>query len=114
MMEVSHGTNGMLSDKMRREIRSRLKAAFQDRLQGVLLFGSQARGEASPGSDLDLMVLLDEPVRLGQDLETIVDALYPVQLEIEAPIHAVPVSARSFEAGAFGIYRNAKREGAFL
>ena len=108
------GADAILSENLRREIRSRLKTAFQDRLQGVLLFGSQARGEASPDSDLDLMVLLEEPVRLGQDLETIVGALYPVQLEIESPIHALPVSARSFEAGTFGIYRNAKREGAFL
>lgn len=108
------GMETTLSDTMRREIRSRLQAAFRDRLQGVLLFGSRARGEAGPDSDLDLMVLLEEPVRLGKDLETIVAALYPVQLEIESPIHALPVSARSFEAGAFGIYRNAKREGAFL
>lgn len=104
----------MLADSVRQKIRSRLEVAFQDRLQGVLLYGSEARGEARRDSDLDLMVLLEEPVRLGQDLETIVDALYPVQLEIEAPIHALPVSARSFEAGEYGIYRRAKREGAFL
>jgi predicted nucleotidyltransferase len=104
----------MLADSVRQKIRSRLEVAFQDRLQGVLLYGSEARGEARRDSDLDLMVLLEEPVRLGEDLETIVDALYPVQLEIEAPIHALPVSVQSFEAGEYGIYRRAKREGAFL
>ena len=80
----------------------------------MLLFGSAARGEEHQESDLDLMVLLKEPVRLGKDLETIVGALYPVQLEIETPIHAMPVSARNFEAGELGIYRNARREGALL
>jgi predicted nucleotidyltransferase len=104
----------MLRDEIRREIRARLEAAFRDRLQGVLLFGSAARGEENQESDLDLMVLLKEPVRLGKDLENIVDALYPLQLTIDAPIHAMPVSAQTFEAGEFGIYRNAKREGAFL
>ncbi len=104
----------MLEDKIRREIRSRLEAAFRDRLQGVLLFGSAARGDVHRESDLDLMVLLEEPVCLGKDLETIVDALYPIQLTIEAPIHAMPVSTRTFEAGEFSIYRNALREGAFL
>jgi len=104
----------MLRAEIRREIRSRLEAAFLDRLQGVLLYGSSARGEEHRESDLDLMVLLKEPVLLGKDLETIVDALYPVQLAIDAPIHAMPVSARTFEAGEFGIYRNARREGAFL
>ncbi|HJX26950.1 MAG TPA: nucleotidyltransferase domain-containing protein [Thermoanaerobaculia bacterium] len=104
----------MLAENIRREIRSRLEAAFQERLQGVLLFGSAARSEERRESDLDLMVLLEEPIRLGKDLETIVDALYPVQLAIDALIHALPVSSRTFEAGEFGIYRNARLEGAFL
>ncbi|HSN88004.1 MAG TPA: nucleotidyltransferase domain-containing protein, partial [Thermoanaerobaculia bacterium] len=71
----------MLGNKIRKEIRARLEAAFPDRLQGVLLFGSEARNEAREDSDLDLMVLLEGPVRLGRDLETIVRALYPLQLE---------------------------------
>lgn len=104
----------MLTEELRKEIRSRLKAAFRERLQGVLLYGSTARNEAREGSDLDLMVLLDGPVRLGRDLDTIVQALYPVQLEIDAPIHATPVSKQVFEAGEFGVYRSARREGVFL
>jgi predicted nucleotidyltransferase len=101
-------------DQLRKEIRTRLEAAFRDRLQGVLLYGSEARNEAREGSDLDLMVLLDGPVRLGRDLETIIEALYPVQLEIDAPIHATPVPADVFEAGEWGVYRSARREGVFL
>ncbi len=54
------------------------------------------------------------PVWLGRDLDTIVEALYPVQLEIDAPIHATPVSAETFEAGEWGVYRSARREGVFL
>jgi predicted nucleotidyltransferase len=104
----------MLTDGVRQEIRRRLDAVFRERLRGVLLYGSAARNESRADSDVDLMVLLDEPVRLGQDLETIVEALYPVQLEIDAPIHATPVSAEIFEAGEWSLYRNARREGVFL
>lgn len=104
----------MLTSEMRKEIKARLENAFRDRLQGVLLYGSEARNEFREGSDLDLMVLLDGPVRLGRDLETIVEALYPVQLEVEAPIHATPVSVKVFEAGEFGLYRSARRDGVFL
>jgi uncharacterized protein len=104
----------MLSGTLRKEIRARLEGAFRDRLQGVLLYGSEARGEAREESDVDLMVLLDGPVRLGHDLETIVQALYPLQLRIETPIHALPVSAAAFKAGQFGLYRSARREGVFL
>ena len=55
-----------------------------------------------------------EPVKLGQDLETIVQALYPIQLELDYPIHALPVSFTVFEAGLCAIHRNAKREGVLL
>lgn len=104
----------MLTNETRREIKTRLEAAFQDRLQGVLLYGSAARNESQEASDLDLMVLLDGPVRLGRDLDKIVEALYPVQLEVDAPIHATPVSAKAFAAGEYGLYRNARREGVYL
>jgi hypothetical protein len=60
------------------------------------------------------MVLLKGPVRLGRDLETIVEALYPLQLKVDRPIHALPVSSEIFRAGEYGVYRNAQREGSFL
>jgi predicted nucleotidyltransferase len=101
----------MLTEEIRKEIRARLEAAFHERLQGVLLFGSEARREARPDSDLNLMVLLEGPVRLGKDLETIIWALYPVQLDLDAPIHALPVAGQSFMAGGYSLYRSAKREG---
>jgi predicted nucleotidyltransferase len=104
----------MLRERLRNEIRPRLEAVFRDRLRGVLLFGSEARGEADEDSDLDLLVLLEGPVQLGKDLETIVEALYPLQVEIERPIHALPVPVETFEAGEYGLYREAKREGVAL
>ena len=40
-----------------RELREGLAAFYGDRLRGVYLFGSYARGEARPDSDLDIMVV---------------------------------------------------------
>jgi predicted nucleotidyltransferase len=104
----------VLSEDIRKEIRPRLEAAFRDRLQGVLLFGSEARGQAREDSDVDVMVLLKEPIQLGKDLDRIVEALYPLQLEVDRPIHALPVSSEAFKAGRYSLYRNAQREGSYL
>lgn len=104
----------MLSEEIRKEIRPRLEAAFPGRFRGVLLYGSEARNQGGDESDVDLMVLLHGPVRLGRDLETIVEALYPLQLKVDQPIHALPVSSEAFRAGEYGLYRSAQREGSYL
>lgn len=104
----------MLSEEIRQEIRPRLEAVFRHRFQGVLLFGSEARRQAQQDSDIDLMVLLKGPVKLGRDLEKIVEALYPLQLRMDHPIHAFPVSSEAFRAGRFSLYRRAQREGSYL
>jgi predicted nucleotidyltransferase len=94
-----------------KHIRAALEEAFGERLKGIVLYGSEARGEATPESDIDLLVLLTGPIALGRDLRTSIDALYPLQLDIERPIHAMPVDINVYEAGEFALYQNAKREG---
>jgi uncharacterized protein len=96
---------------IRREIPRRLAEAFGSRFRGAVLFGSRARGDASEDSDLDILVLLDDPVRLGRDGDAIIHALYPLQLEIDVPIHAIPARAVSYEDGTYSLYRHAREEG---
>lgn len=96
------------------DARRRLAAAFGPRLRGVLLFGSRARGSSRPDSDMDLMVLLDGPVRLGLDIRASVDAIYPIQLNVEFPIHPQPVDAADFAAQEYALYREVKKEGVLL
>lgn len=40
------------------ELRAGLEALYGDRLDRVLLYGSQARGDAAPDSDVDVLVVL--------------------------------------------------------
>jgi predicted nucleotidyltransferase len=94
-----------------KRIRGSLEEAFRERLKGIVLYGSEARGEATSESDIDILVLLTGPIKLGRDLRTIIHALYPLQLEIERVIDATPVSVDVYEAGEYALYRNAKRDG---
>lgn len=95
-------------------IKDRLEDAYGDRLQGVVLYGSEARGEAEPDSDIDLLVLLKGPVQFGKDLRTNIDVLYDLQLEFIRPIHAMPVDVEIFRTGKYAVYRNAQKEGVFV
>lgn len=42
------------------EFKRELQRIYGDRLKGVFLYGSRARGEADPESDVDVLVVLDD------------------------------------------------------
>jgi predicted nucleotidyltransferase len=88
-----------------------LKKYYGNRLKSVILYGSTARGQSTPASDIDLLVLLSPPLDYFAELRRLVDMLYPIQLESKQLISAKPVSVDDFELGSISLYRNAKREG---
>jgi len=92
-------------------IKRRLLNAHGRRLRGVVLYGSEVRGEARPDSDIDRLVLLEGPIDYGADLRTNIDALYDLVLAVERPISAKPVDVAAYEAAEYPLYRNAKAEG---
>ena len=101
----------MTTAELLTEIKTRLQAVHGPRLRGVILYGSEARGEAGPDSDVDILVLLEDPVRLGRDLEKNLEAVYPLSLEIGRQISALPASAKEYETYDCPLYRNIHREG---
>jgi len=98
-------------DELLARIKALLDDAFGERLRRVVLYGSEARGESAPDSDIDVLVLLAGPVEYGTDLKTAVHVLYPLVLEIERPIDVMPVDVDVYDAQEFSLYRNVKREG---
>ena len=101
----------MTTMELLQEIKKRLHEIHGNRLRGVVLYGSEVRGEARCDSDVDVLVLLEEPVDYSRDLETNLDVLYPLSLEIGRRISAKPVSARQYETIDCPLYREAHREG---
>jgi len=91
--------------------RTVLQGHYGPQFKGLILYGSAARRQAVPGSDIDLLVLLSTPFDYLKELRRIVELLYPVQLESLALISAKPAAVEDFEYGGLQLYRNAKREG---
>lgn len=93
------------------ECKAVLERHYGARFKGLLLYGSVARNQAAPDSDVDLLVLLAEPFDYFEELHRIIDMLYPIQLESDRLISAKPAPLEEFESGRIQLYRNAKREG---
>ena len=51
------------------ELGDNFRTLYGDRLVRLVLFGSHARGDAVPGSDIDVLVVLRGPVEPGVEID---------------------------------------------
>ncbi len=61
-----------------KEAREALTRRYGDRMVDLVLYGSQARGEAGPDSDVDILVLLSDSVEVISELR----GLAPLQMDL--------------------------------
>jgi predicted nucleotidyltransferase len=102
----------MLStDEILKKCRVALQRHYGSQFQSLILYGSMARDQATSTSDIDLLVLMNNPFDYFFELRRIVEVLYPIQLESDQLISAKPVLADEFKRGGIQLYRNAMREG---
>lgn len=91
-----------------------LERHYSSQFKGLILYGSIACNQADPGSDIDVLVLLDGSFDYFRELHHIIELLYPLQLESDRLISAKPAPIDDFERGSIQLYRNAKREGVLV
>ncbi|MHB8070054.1 MAG: nucleotidyltransferase domain-containing protein [Desulfobaccales bacterium] len=93
------------------ELQMRLTSLYGDRLKQLLLYGSTARGEAEPGSDLDVLVVLDGPVDAGQEIEATGAIVAALSLAHDVVIACVFMDQERFLHRQGPFLRNVRREG---
>jgi nucleotidyltransferase-like protein/uncharacterized protein UPF0158 len=94
-----------------REAAAELRGLYGDRLRQVLLFGSWARGDAHPESDIDLLVVLDEVESTWNELRRMDPILWRHSLENDTVISATPVAEADLKRPSVPILIRAKAEG---
>jgi predicted nucleotidyltransferase len=94
-----------------REIKKRLTQTFGNRLKGIVLYGSEARNESEPESDIDVLILLDNVEDLGSDLRIALESVYPLSLKWDRRISVKPVSISQYETLECPLFEQIRKEG---
>lgn len=96
------------------ELRAKLALLYGDRLVNVVLFGSQARGDATPESDIDVMVVLKGKVNPFAEIDYTSRLVADLSLRFNTLISRTFLSEREFLEGQSALLRNVRREGVFV
>jgi predicted nucleotidyltransferase len=62
-------------------LKQELTDLYGDRLRHLTLFGSQARADAEPDSDIDVLVVLKPPVNPGEEIKRTGQAIADLSLQ---------------------------------
>jgi len=78
------------------ELRRYLSELYGERLVDVVLYGSQARGDAVEGSDIDVLIALEGEVYAGKEIDRTGDFVAALSLKYDTLISTVFVSEKDF------------------
>ncbi len=92
-------------------LRPRLAALYGDRLERLVLYGSHARGDARPDSDVDIAVLLRGAVDPADEIDRTAGIVADAVLEHGRFVSLYPLSTADFEAAERAIVRTVREEG---
>ncbi|KYC42398.1 nucleotidyltransferase [Scytonema hofmannii PCC 7110] len=97
--------------KILTELRSYLETLYHERLVQIILYGSQARGDARPDSDIDVLIVLREPVDFAAEIERASYFLTELCLKYNVLVTCAFVESERFQHENGGFFRNVRREG---
>jgi predicted nucleotidyltransferase len=93
------------------KVRNELEKLYGQRLCGVYLYGSAARDQLTPDSDIDIAIVLDEIQSRFEEHERTSQLGSDISLENNTVVTFLFIAESDFKEGLFTIHRVIKREG---
>lgn len=96
------------------ELRERLEAHYGERLERLVLFGSHARGDAEPDSNIDVLVVLKGEVNPYDEMVHVRDIADDISLRTDTVIACAFVSSDRYQREESPLLMNVRKEGVGL
>jgi predicted nucleotidyltransferase len=94
-----------------KEVKENLKEIYGKSLKGIILYGSYARGEADEGSDIDLVILLENMDDPCTEIDKFSEGIGQIDLKYDTLISIIPINERDFKVRRLPLILNVKKEG---
>jgi len=93
------------------KVRAGLEKIYGPRLRGVYLYGSAARDELTPDSDIDVAVVLDQVADSFTEHNLVSDLQSDLSLEYDTLVSFLFVVEEDLQRGRFAVHRFIQEEG---
>ncbi len=93
-----------------KKLKKGLLQIYGDRIDRILLYGSRARGDNRPDSDIDILIVLKDDFNYSEMLRLSSDLAASLSLENDVVISRVFVSNEQFEHRQIPFLMNVRRE----
>jgi len=93
------------------DLKTNLQKIYQQRIKGLFLFGSYARGEEEPESDVDVGLILDDFSDIGKVIEKTGEVVSSLSLQNNVVISLHPIRERDWLSRKTPLILNLKKEG---
>jgi len=93
------------------ELKTGLKKIYGENLKHLFLYGSQARGEAVPGSDIDVLLVLESYNNLWEIIQRNSELVQEICLKYGIVISLIPIKALKYNTLKTPLIMNVKKEG---
>jgi len=95
-------------------LREELQSTLGSRLEAIYLYGSRARGEARPDSDIDILIVVHGEHDYLELLERVAPVVCGLSLEHDVVISPAFISIERFEHEQIPFVLNVRREAVAL
>jgi predicted nucleotidyltransferase len=96
------------------QLQLQLKKHYGQKLFQLVLFGSQARGDTRPDSDIDILIVLNGTVNPGEEIKQTGQIIADLSLEHNVVISRLFMDKEQFINRSGPLLRNIHKEGIIL